>query len=95
MRRFGEMFFRHLFTGIDGKSYDLGRVLWFFGAMTLMVYQGVDLYHGHEFHPIDFATGVAAVLAGGGAGLGFKAATEPPMVPAPPLPPVNVTVTAV
>jgi len=69
---------RNLLTGKDNQTIDMGRVLW---AVSLVSLVGNEAYaigwHGQPFDPSAFATGCAAILAGGGAALGFKAHTEP------------------
>ena len=70
--------FRHLFTGRDGVSFDIGRVLWAVGTFALTFFEGYAvIYHSQPFDAVQYATGFAAILAAGGAALGFKAATEP------------------
>ena len=66
-----------LFTGKDNKTLDLGRVLW---AQAVFVFLGVAGYQVYQGTPIDFmnfGTGIAAVLAAGGAAIGLKSSTEP------------------
>lgn len=67
---------RDLFTGVDGTSYDLGRVLWAAGATVLIVGGVLAMSKG----PLDFVAFAGAfgglLMAGGGALL-FKAKTEP------------------
>ncbi len=66
-----------LFTGKDNKTLDLGRVLW---AKAVLVFLGVAGYQVYQGTPIDFmnfGTGIAAVLAAGGAAIGLKSNTEP------------------
>jgi len=66
-----------LFTGKDNKTLDLGRVLW---AKAVLVFLGVAGYQVYQGTPIDFmnfGTGIAAVLAAGGAAIGLKSSTEP------------------
>jgi hypothetical protein len=68
---------RQLFTGKNNTTLDLGRVLW---ATVTVHYLGLSAWHvvtTHSFDPMGWATGAAAVLAGGGAALGMKAGTEP------------------
>ena len=71
-------FLRHCFTGIDGQSWDLGRILWAIGVLAYIAYAGISLWHNKT--PFDmqaYGIGFAAVLAAGGAALALKAKTEP------------------
>ena len=70
-------FFTKLFSGADNKTVDLGRILW---AKMSLVYCGATIYaiaQGHNFSPEMWGVGAGAVLAAGGAGIAFKAKTEP------------------
>jgi hypothetical protein len=65
------------FTGKDNETIDLGRCLW---AITCLFFCGASIYaimQGQPFEPVNWGTGAAAVLGGGGAAIGFKAKTEP------------------
>lgn len=67
----------NLFTGRDNTTLDMGRILWFKGSL---VFSGLSVYHVFKtgtFDYIAFGTGFAAVLAAGGAAIGFKKDTEP------------------
>lgn len=76
--QFTKLFFTHLFTGRDGISYDIGRVLWALGVVSLVGFEGFAvILHSQQFDSMNFATGFSAILAAGGAALGFKASTEP------------------
>lgn len=68
---------KDLLTGIDGESYDIGRVLWFCCGIAFILFTGYDVYHGGHFDPNNFGIGSGAILGGGGAGVGLKAKTEP------------------
>jgi len=68
---------RNMFTGKDNKTLDLGRILW---AKATVAFLAVAIYNVYKGNPVDFialGTGIAAVLAAGGAALGLKASTEP------------------
>ena len=69
--------FRHLFTGKDGVTFDLGRVLWLKMALAYVGLSVVHYLHGGTFDPIAWATGAGAILAAGGGALALKAGTEP------------------
>jgi len=65
------------FTGIDGESWDLGRILWFKAVIVFLALSCYTVYKCQPFDPAAFGTGLGLVLAAGGAALGFKAGTEP------------------
>lgn len=68
---------KKLFTGKDNSTYDIGRVLW---AVGVLVYLGLSIFaviQGQQWHPMEFGSGLAGVLAGGGIGIAVKGNTEP------------------
>lgn len=70
--------FRQLFTGKDGETYDVGRVLWVWGVLSYTIIAGWAVIKGHApFDPMAFGGGFAAVLAAGAGGIAMKAHTEP------------------
>lgn len=69
---------KDLFTCKDGVSFDVGRVLWVAVVLSLIGFEGFAVgWHGQAFDALQFASGAAAALAGGGAALGMKHMTEP------------------
>jgi hypothetical protein len=68
---------KDILTGIDGQTYDNVRVYMLFGIITYLVCAAWHLYDENVFEFQNFAIGFAAILAGGGAGIGFKSGTEP------------------
>jgi len=69
--------FKHLFTGVDNETWDIGRILW---AKMSIVYCAVSAYHAIAhgvFDSQNWAIGASAILAGGGGGLALKSKTEP------------------
>lgn len=71
-------FAKDTFTGIDGESIDIGRVLWAAGAVVFFVLSiFAVMIKGQVFDAMAYGTAFGAILAGGGAALGFKAKTEP------------------
>lgn len=72
-----QSFFKDILTGIDGESFDVGRVLWIMGVVAFVVLSFYAMYRGGAFDPLNWGTGYGAILGGGGAGIGFKAKTEP------------------
>jgi len=67
----------HMFTGKDNKTLDLGRVLWAQAVLAFFGVAFVSVYNGNPIDFISFGTGIAAVLAAGGAAIGLKSSTEP------------------
>ena len=64
---------RDIFSGVDNNSIEAGRVLWFISVLSLIAYQGVALaFKNQTFGPIEFGTGLAALLAAGGFGIAQK-----------------------
>lgn len=69
---------RHLLTGADNQTYDIGRVLW---AKLVLAYIGMTVWQvaiGHPMDPMTWATGAGAILAAGAGALRLKETTEPP-----------------
>ncbi len=70
-------FLKMLLTGRDNATYDVTRVLLFFGGMTFLVCTLADVAKGAAFEMDKFGYGFGALLGGGGAGIGVKGHTEP------------------
>lgn len=72
---------RHLFTGIDGESIDIGRVMW---AVGVVAYIGMSIYQLVEhktFDPMNWGSGFAIINGGSGVALKLKENTEPAATP--------------
>lgn len=72
------MFFRVLkywFTGKDNESYEILRALTALCVVVMLVYIGLHLWFNKTFDPLASATGLGALLAGGGLGNAFKDGT--------------------
>jgi hypothetical protein len=70
-------FLKDVMTGIDGESYDIGRVTCFF---SFLVYFGLaigGMIYNHTWDPLNFSTGAGAMAVGFGANLKLKSDTEP------------------
>jgi hypothetical protein len=79
--------FRHLFTGIDNQTFDLGRVLWAVLAVAFVVISSHAYTLSHAvFDPLTWSAGAAAILAAGAAAQKVKESTEPPANAGPPSP---------
>lgn len=76
---------RQMFSGKDNASIDIARVMWFEAVNAFIMITIYFLYKGGTFDPISWGTGLAGILAAGGAAVGMKATSEPD---APLLPPV-------
>jgi len=70
-------FVKDLLTGIDGESYDIGRVLW---ALACLVGFGLEIHGVYANTPFDlqqYGIGVGALLGSGALSLKLKSTTEP------------------
>lgn len=70
-------FLRTLLTGRDNATYDVARVLLFFGGATFLVCALIDVAKGAAFEMDKFGYGFGALLGGGSVGIGAKGHTEP------------------
>ncbi|MFN3573640.1 MAG: hypothetical protein ACK4TR_08945 [Phenylobacterium sp.] len=69
---------KHVSTTRDGESYDVVRVGMVLSGAALILFTGWDVIaHRAAFDPLNFGAGVAAILFGGGAGIGAKRKDEP------------------
>ena len=68
---------QNLFTGKDNETLDIGRVLWALSVITFLIMGVYSIRRGHSPDFLAYGTGLAALLAAGGAALGLKAKTEP------------------
>lgn len=68
---------RKLLSGIDNATPDIARWLWLAGFIAYIAFQGYAILKGQSWDPQEFAIGLGAVLALGGAGVAVKASTEP------------------
>jgi hypothetical protein len=61
-----------MLRGLSGEV-ELGRVLWGVAVLAHVTYQGIAIFVLRQaFSPVEFGTGVAAVLAAGGLGVAAK-----------------------
>jgi hypothetical protein len=67
-----------ILTGIDGESYDVGRVL---GVLLVLVFIGISIYAyvvlKQSFNPVEWGSGAGVTTTGIGALLKLKEKTEP------------------
>lgn len=68
---------KHCLTGIDGETYDVARVLLFFGGIAFILYSGYVVWSNHAFDFQSYGIGLGGIIGGGGAGIGLKSKTEP------------------
>ena len=66
---------KFMFTGKDNESYELLRALTALCVIMMLVYIGLHLWWNKTFDPLASATGLGALLAGGGLGNAFKDGT--------------------
>jgi hypothetical protein len=69
-------FIKDILTGIDGQSYDLGRVLLTLGCLTMIFGAGKIIWTG-SLDFVAFGAGFGGLLVGGGGLLALKRQTEP------------------
>jgi hypothetical protein len=82
--------------GPNGAGYDTARILFalggFCGIFAPLIFQGIALYKGQEWHPAEFCGGyfggLGAYLGGGGLGISLKdkgvASAQNTTAPSPP-----------
>ena len=70
-------FIKHLFTGIDGVTYDPARALWIIGVAAFIGLSGYEVYKTGHFDMLNFGIAYSGLLAGGAAGVRIKSNTEP------------------
>lgn len=59
---------------LEGPSgtFDTARILFVLGGVSGIVYQGVALYKGQPWQPVEFFGGLGAYLGGAGLGISLK-----------------------
>jgi hypothetical protein len=65
------------FSGKDNQTLDIGRVLWAVSVLSFLGMGFFGIYKGEVKDFLAMGTGIAAVLAAGGAAIGLKSKTEP------------------
>ena len=69
--------FRDLFTEKDNKTYDVVRVVGFFGFVMYLLLCFIELFHScKDFNLLECAEGIAIILGVIGAGVTFKYTKE-------------------
>lgn len=72
-----KVLFKQAFTGKDNETIDIGRILWAVSVLSFVVMGFAGVYKGQVTDYLQYGSGIAAVLAAGGAAIGFKGKTEP------------------
>ena len=67
----------HMLSGKDNTTVDVSRVSMLLLVLGFIGLAAWDLYHGGKWDPQSYGIAAGALLAGGGAGIGMKAKTEP------------------
>ena len=71
-------FFKDLFTGLDGSTYDPARV---YGGLAVVGFLALStvaiIFHHQSWNAQDYGIGFGALLTGFGLGVMAKAKTEP------------------
>jgi hypothetical protein len=68
---------KSLLTGKDNLTWDVARVLLFFGGIVFLGCTVLSVLKSAQFDMEKFGYGLGALLGGGGVGIGAKAHTEP------------------
>lgn len=68
---------RHTFTGPDNATVDIGRVLWFIGAIAFIAISAFFVWKTGQWNPLEWGSGFAAVNGGSAAGIKLKEKSEP------------------
>ena len=68
---------KHLFSGIDNATVDIGRVSWAASFLAVVAAAGANWWHGAVIDMQALAVALSAVAAAHGAALWAKKDTEP------------------
>ena len=68
---------RDLLTGINGSTYDLGRVSWLWTQVVIIAAAIANWFQGATIPLLELGGALGANTALHGAAIGFKANTEP------------------
>lgn len=69
--------FKDLLTGINGTTYDLGRVSWLCTQVAILIAAAANWYSGGSIPLLELAGALGANTALHGAAVGLKAHAEP------------------
>lgn len=70
-------FLKDIFTGVNNKTYDGGKVAFWLIILFYCVLEAVDVHHTGTFECRDWAEGISFILTAGGVHLFLKKDTEP------------------
>ena len=70
-------FLTAVLTGKDNLTYDVARVLLFFGGVVFLFCSVIAVLKTAQFDMEKFGYGLGSLLGGGGIGIGAKAHAEP------------------
>ena len=70
-------FIKHILTGKDNQTWDLGRVSWFGSFFAVIGAESANLYHGVAVDVQSLAAALGVVAGAHGAALWAKRDTEP------------------
>jgi hypothetical protein len=68
---------RHLLTGRDNQTHDMGRWSWLVCTLSVLGHDAYQLYKGVTVDVKDLGVALCAVAAAHGVAIGMKAKTEP------------------
>jgi hypothetical protein len=69
--------FQDILTELDNETYDLSKLLWMLSVVVFLIVSIIAILKGQTWNPGEYGLGIAAVLAGGGAGVSLKNFTRP------------------
>lgn len=72
---------RTCFSAKDNYSIDIGRVLWFLGCISFIIFEGYVVFCNKAFDMTDFGMGFGGLLMTGGGALILKNKTEKDTAP--------------
>jgi len=68
---------RDCFTGKDNETYDIVRIVYFISCSVYFLLSILETFHGHDFKPVEFGTGLGLITTAAGGALALKHRTEP------------------
>jgi len=68
---------KHMLTGKDNETYDLGKLLWALGVLVFLFLSVWAFIKGAVWDGVLFGTGFGVVLMAGAGSTKLKASTEP------------------
>lgn len=69
-------FLKHLLTGKDNETYDIGRVTWLLGFLAIIILAGFEVFRS-QVSLRELAEALGIVSGAGGASVMLKKDTEP------------------